>query len=124
MNDLVGMAVVDAGENLLHEHRSILLSELASGHNLVEELTALADVRDNVVTLLIFEELVHLQNVGMIEILEIVDLIEKHLLFIIIHVRFSEDLDGSLGPRFTMNANSDFSKGSGTEHFTDPIVIS
>ena len=63
------MAVVDASEHLLHEHGSIHLSELASGDNLIEELTTLADVCDNVVSLFILEELVHLQNIWVIEVL-------------------------------------------------------
>lgn len=43
MNDVVGVAVVHALENLLHEDSGVLLSELASSDDLVEELTTLAD---------------------------------------------------------------------------------
>ena len=54
------MAVVDAAEHLLHEHGSILFCEFSSGNDLVKELTSLAYVRDNVVALVIFKELIHL----------------------------------------------------------------
>ena len=60
------MAIVDAGEDLLHEDSAVSLAELATLEDLVEELTALADLGDQVVTLLIFKELVHFDDVGVI----------------------------------------------------------
>ena len=66
MNDISLMAVVDAGEDLLHEDGAVSLAELATLENLVEELATLADLSDEIVTLLILEELVHLDDVGMI----------------------------------------------------------
>jgi len=65
---------------LVHQKGGILLGELASGNDLIEELTTLADVCDDVVSLLILEELVHLEDIWMIQILQVVDLIEEHLL--------------------------------------------
>ena len=44
--DNVGlMAVVDAGENLLHEHSSVALTELSTLQDLVEKLATFADPR-------------------------------------------------------------------------------
>ena len=43
MDDVLGVAVVDAGENLLHEDSGVTLSELSSGKDLVEKLSTLAD---------------------------------------------------------------------------------
>ena len=70
MHDMVSMAVVDAGKNLLDEDSSIILTELSSFYDFIEELTTLADVCDNVVSLLIFEELVHFEDVWMIQIFQ------------------------------------------------------
>ena len=66
MNDISLMAVVDAGEDLLHEDGAVSLAELATLEDLVEELATLADLSDKIVTLLILEELVHLDDVGVI----------------------------------------------------------
>ena len=43
MDDVVGVAVVDALEDLLHEDRGVFLSVLAAGDNFIEELTTLAN---------------------------------------------------------------------------------
>jgi hypothetical protein len=42
VHDVVGVAVVDALEDLLHEYGGILLCEFASCDDLVEELATLA----------------------------------------------------------------------------------
>ena len=80
------MAVVDATKDLFHEHGGILLCELTSRHNLVEELTTLTNVGDNVISFVVLKELVHLQDIWMVQILKVVDLIEEHLLFVFVHV--------------------------------------
>jgi len=66
VHDMVRMAVVNTGEDLFHEHRGVLLCELASGHNLIEELTSFTDVCYDIISFLVLEEFVHLQDVGMI----------------------------------------------------------
>lgn len=43
VDNVLRVAVVDTLENLLHEHGGVLLGELPSGDDLVEELSALAD---------------------------------------------------------------------------------
>ena len=66
MNDIIFVAIINAREHLFDEHGSILFSELTSGHDLVEQLTTLADISDDVVPLLVLEELVHLDDVGVV----------------------------------------------------------
>ena len=66
MHDVGLVAVVDAGEDLLHEDSSIALAELTTLEDLVEELTTLADLGDQVIALLVLEELVHLDDVRVI----------------------------------------------------------
>ena len=66
MHDISLVAVVDAGEDLLHEDSSIALAELTTLENLVEELTTLADLSDQVIALLVLEELVHLDDVRVV----------------------------------------------------------
>ena len=66
MNNVGLMAVVDAREHLLHEDSSITLAELSTLEDLVEELTTFADFSDKIIALFVLEELVHLDDVGMI----------------------------------------------------------
>ena len=66
VDDVGLVAVVDAGEHLLHEDGTVSLAELAALQDLVEELSTFADLGDEVVALLIFEELVHLDDVWVV----------------------------------------------------------
>ena len=66
MDDIVLMAVVDALENLLHKDSTITLGELSSLEDLIEQFSSLADFCDEVVSFLILEELVHLDDIWMI----------------------------------------------------------
>jgi hypothetical protein len=43
VNDVVAVAVVHALQDLLHEHCGVLLRELSSGDDLVEQFSALAN---------------------------------------------------------------------------------
>ena len=43
MDDVVFVAVVDAGKHLLHEHCCVPLAEMLTRQNLVEQFAALAD---------------------------------------------------------------------------------
>jgi hypothetical protein len=43
MYNMVLVAIVDTSKNLLHENGSILLSELSSSNDLIEEFSSLAD---------------------------------------------------------------------------------
>ena len=66
MHDVGLVAVVDAGEHLLHKDGSIALAELTTLQDLIEEFTALANLSDEVVTLLVLEELVHLDDIRVV----------------------------------------------------------
>jgi len=66
MNDVVDMAIVDASEDLFDEDTGVLLVELTFLDDLIEQLSTFADIGDDVVSLLILEELVHLENVWVI----------------------------------------------------------
>ena len=43
MDDVVLVAVVNAGEDLLHKNGTVTFTEFATLQNLIEELTTLAD---------------------------------------------------------------------------------
>ena len=49
MDDIGLMAVVDTGENLLHEDSTVTLCEFAALKNFVEKLTSLADSKINLI---------------------------------------------------------------------------
>ena len=60
------MAVVDAGEDLFHEDGTVTLAEFTALEDLIEELATLADLGHEVVPLLIFEELIHFNDVRVV----------------------------------------------------------
>ena len=87
--DNVGlMAIVDAGEDLLHENGTVTFAKFATLQNLIEELTTLADPKiseklrvskgchqylrlgyllcNKVVAFFIFKELVHFDDVWVV----------------------------------------------------------
>ena len=75
MDNVHGVAVVDAREHLLHQDSCVSFCELASGYDLVEKLSSFANpilgkqlglLCHNVVTLFIFKELIHLHNVRVV----------------------------------------------------------
>ena len=69
VNDVILVAVINARQNLFHENGRVLLRKLASRDDLIEELTTLADISDDVISLLVLEELVHLKNIRVVKIL-------------------------------------------------------
>jgi len=76
----------------------------------------------NVVAFLVLEELVHLDNVGMVlhskwlplayQATEDVDLIEEHLLLVLVHVALLEHFDRALGAGLSVLAHPDLSEGA------------
>ena len=124
MYDVVKVAVVDATENLLNQNGSVLLSEFATSQNLFEQLSSLADLLHDIVSLVVLEEFEHLHDVGVIELLENVDLVEEHAAFVFVHVALFEDLDGSLGSSVSVDTHSDFAESSLSEDLADPVVVS
>ena len=66
MHNVPLVAVVDAGEDLFHEHGTVTLAKFAALKDLIEELATLADLGNEVVALLVFKELVHFDDVRVI----------------------------------------------------------
>jgi hypothetical protein len=124
MDDVVLMAVVDAGQNLLDQKGGIAFSELTAGDNLVEEFSTFADFLNQVVTFIVLKELVHLDDVGVIKLLKNVDLVEEHALLVFVHVGFTQDLDGTLGTSGSVDAHANFTEGTVSEDLSDTVVIS
>jgi len=69
VNNVSLMAVVDAGKDLLHQNCATSLSEFTTLKDFIEEFTTLADFSDKIVAFLIFEELVHFDDVWMVNFL-------------------------------------------------------
>ncbi len=85
MDNVILMAIVNAGQYLPHEDASISLSELTAVHNLVEEFPAFAELSHNIVSLFILEELVYFKDVRVVDAPQISNLVKKHLLLNAIH---------------------------------------
>ena len=101
------MAVVDALEHLLHEHGRVFFSELAPFLDLIEKLSSFANPKRLVWEALyllghyvepffVLEKLVHLDDIGVIDLLEDCDFIHEHLLFYLVDVGFFHDFHGPL----------------------------
>lgn len=69
MDDIGLMAIVDAGKDLLHEDCTITLSEFATLENFIKKFATLADFCHEIVALFIFKELVHLDDIWVIDFL-------------------------------------------------------
>jgi hypothetical protein len=59
----------------------------------------------------------------MVKVLEYVDFIKKHSLFVIIHMRFSQNFHSWLGTTFSVYTDSDFTKCSWTEHLSNSVMV-
>jgi len=57
-------------------------------------------------------------------LLEDVDLVEKHALLILVHVALPEHLDGSLRVGLSVDAHADLAERARSEDLTDPVVVS
>jgi hypothetical protein len=123
MDDVVLVAVVHAREDLLDQEGGVTLGELTAGEDLVEELSTLADLLHDVVAFVVFEELEHLDNVGVIQFLKNVNLVEEHAAFILIHVRFTEHLHGTLCCSLAMHAHSNLAECTVSEDLTDTVKV-
>lgn len=66
MANAVRVTVLHARQDLLNDHSSVLLSEAAPLLHLVKKVSALAKLIDNVIAPLIFKELIHAHNIGVI----------------------------------------------------------
>ena len=58
------------------------------------------------------------------DLLENVNLIEKHALLLVVHVALPEDLDSSLGARLSVHAHAHFTESSSAEDFADTVEVS
>jgi len=110
MNDVSLMTVVNAGQNSFHKDGSIMFIELATSNDLIKELTTLAKLSNNVVALLIFKVLIHFDDVRVIDILENINLIKKHSLFILVHSSFVKHFNGTFGSRVPILGNSNLTE--------------
>lgn len=66
MDDLVEVAVVDGGEQLLHVHLSVLLGKHGLLDNLFKQLASLAKLGHDVVAFLVLEEFVEFEDIRVV----------------------------------------------------------
>ena len=123
MHNLVRVAVGNAGQELLHEHGSITLSELSAVNDLVEKLTTLNMVSHDVEALVILEVLVDLDDVGVVEVTKCLNLVEHGLLLGLVHGLLLEKLDSTLFLGLTVGAETDLTEGTLSENLTNLVDI-
>lgn len=119
MDDFLGVAVVDGGEQLLHVLDCIFFTEHGPFDDLLKELAALAELSHNVVAFLILEELMEFQNIRVVlrvnktyELLENFDFVDQLLAVFLIERRLVNHLQSSLCCCFAMLALIHLSKGA------------
>jgi len=79
MNDPIAMQLIDSRANLLHESSCLLLRQRLAPLELLEQLPTHSYFQDDVDMLLVFEEAVHLDDVGVVQKLLDFDLSDKLL---------------------------------------------
>jgi len=123
MHNVGLMAVVDAREDLFHEDGAVTLAEFATLQDFIEELTTLADLSHKVVALLILEELVHFDDVWVIDSFENVNFVEEHTLLVVVHVALSQNFYGALSSRLSVNAHTHLTERACAKNLTNSVVI-
>jgi hypothetical protein len=124
MHDVVFVAIIDDSENLLDQKCGIAFVKLTLFNDLIKKFTSFTNFLDKIVTFVIFKKFEHLDNVGMIQFLQNIDFVEEHLLFILIHIRFTEYLDSALSSCVSVDAHTDFTECSITENLSNTVKIS
>lgn len=123
MDNLMGVAIGHAGKKLLQKNGCVSLIEFTFVNDFVEEFTTLNVIGDDVEALVVLEVFVNLDDVGVIEGSERVNLIKHGHLLLFVHVFFLEDFDGALLFGLAMGAQTNLSKGSLAEQVTDLVDI-
>ena len=112
VDDAVDVHIVDSHEQLLHKDGSLFLLEFAPVDDVVIELAALANLCNNVHVLLILEDLVHLDHVGVVQMLQYLNLVLLDLLFVIAHSAYLQYLHCSLSAKLSVDAHTNLTKCS------------
>ncbi len=108
----IDVHIVDSHEQLLHEDSRLFLPELSSVYNIVIEFPTLADLCDNVHVLLVLKDLVHLHHVGVVQMLQYLDLVPLDLLLVLTHSGGLQDLNCSLSAKLSVDAHTNLTKGA------------
>lgn len=94
MCDLLLVAVCDRLEQLLQDLGRVLFSEVLSCDDFVEKLGALDEFLDEVNDGFVFVNFVQLDDVGVRQVLQDVDLVLETHAFLFVHLDLVEDFDG------------------------------
>jgi hypothetical protein len=89
--DVVFVQIGNSRENLSHDHGCVCLAQKLLLDNLIEQLSALADFSDQIDGLFCFVDLVESDDVGVVELLEDLDLSGEH--FLVLDVLLGNCLD-------------------------------
>ena len=121
MHNVLRVAVSDATEKLLQKNGGVALSEGTTFDNLIEEFTTLNKLGNNVKTLGIFEVLVDLDNVGVVETAEDVNFVKHSGSFFFVHSVLAENFDSAFFTALTMRAETHFTESALTKDLADFI---
>lgn len=123
MHNVVEVAIVDARKDLFHQLCCVFLGEVTFIDYEIEELASFADFCYDIVPFLIFKEFIYFDNVGVIEVFQIIDLVEEHQTFFLLHLRLPQDFDSSLDPRNFVHAYPYLSERASSQYFPYPIEV-
>ena len=76
MDDIPRVAVIDCGENLLDDVGCVPLAKVLLLGDALEEFAAIAELSDQEVALMVLEELVEFEDIGVVQLLQNTDLTE------------------------------------------------
>lgn len=95
MDDSLRVTVCDRLQDLLNYLCSIILTERALRRDLLEQLATLAKLGHKEPVLAVFEYLIHLYDVRMVQALQRGQLALEELLLGLVHLFFLDDFDSS-----------------------------
>ena len=120
MRDVLFVAVIYGLHYLHKDSRCVLFVEVFFFHDLVEQLTAFAQLRDQVNILLVFEILIELEDVGVVERSEDLYLLLESLL--VLYLFAGNDLACSLLAGFNVLHFTDHAEGARAQGFLVHLV--
>jgi len=96
----INQSIKDGRDNI----SCFFLGELLLGQNLIEKLASRHQLHHQVVVAIVFVNIVEFANVGMVNLLQDVDLVLQSNSVFIVHFAFGNDFDGNLVASFSLPA--------------------
>jgi len=123
MDNVMGVAVGDAGKQLFQEHSCITLAELSSGNNLIKKLASLDVLRDDVEALLVLEVFKDFDDVGVVEASQDIDFVDHCGFLAVVHIFLLQNFDRTLFFSFAVSTKTNLAEGALSEYLSNLVHV-